>query len=295
MPTISRAAPARLHAGGDPRLLRPDRRGQVQQHGRHRHAGALPARGPEPARAARDGACCGRCKVVIDNYPEGQVEELEAVNNPEDPDAGTRKVPFSRELYIERDDFHGGPAEEVLPPGPGPRGAAALRLLHHLQRRGQGRTTGEVVELHCTYDPATRGGEAPDGRKVQGTLHWVSAAHAARGRGAALRPPVHAAPTPTTSRRARTGRTTSNPDSLRGAARLPGRAEPGRARRPATRYQFERQGYFCVDPGLPARRPGLQPHRHAARHLGQDREGPEGLTKKAVRTVKVRTAWFYLR
>ena len=99
-----------------------------------RRCSSTPARGPEQRGAARAWPCCGRCKVVIENYPEGQVEELDAVNNPEDAAAGTRKVPFSRELYIERDDFLEDPPKKFFRLAPGPRGAPALRLLHHLHR-----------------------------------------------------------------------------------------------------------------------------------------------------------------
>ena len=103
---------------------------------------------------------------------------MDVVNNPEDPAAGTRKVPFSRVLYIERDDFLEDAAEEVLPPGARPRSAAAQRLLRHVHARSSRTPPATIVELRCTYDPATRGGDAPDGRKVKATLHWVSAAHA---------------------------------------------------------------------------------------------------------------------
>jgi glutaminyl-tRNA synthetase len=133
------------------------------------------ARGPQP-RAPRVMAVLRPLKVVIENYPEGQVEEFEVVNNPEDPSAGTR-VPFSRELYIERDDFMEEPRRRS---SSGSRPAArcgCATLLHHVRGGREGRG-GEVVELRCTYDPATRGGDAPDGRKVKATLHWVSAAHA---------------------------------------------------------------------------------------------------------------------
>ena len=117
-------------------------------------------------------------KVVIENYPEGQTEELEAVNNPEDPAAGTRKVPFSRVLYIEQDDFREDPPKDFFRLAPGRE--VRLRYAYFVKCVGvvKDPQTGEVIELHCTYDPATRGGNAPDGRKVKGTIHWVSAAHA---------------------------------------------------------------------------------------------------------------------
>jgi glutaminyl-tRNA synthetase len=117
-------------------------------------------------------------RVVIENYPEGQVEELDAVNNPEDPSAGTRKVPFSRVLYIEREDFLEDPPKKFFRLAPGRE--VRLRYAYFITCVDvvKDEATGEVVELRCTYDPATRGGDAPDGRKVRGTLHWVSAEHA---------------------------------------------------------------------------------------------------------------------
>ena len=129
-------------------------------------------------RAPRVMAVLQPLRVVIVNYPEDQVEELEAVNNPEDPSMGTRKVPFSRVLYIERDDFREDPPKQFFRLAPGRE--VRLRYAYFITCVGvvKDDRTGEVVELHCTYDPATRGGDAPDGRKVKATLHWVSAAHA---------------------------------------------------------------------------------------------------------------------
>ena len=176
----------------------------------------------------------------IENYPEGKVEELDAVNNPEDPAAGTRKVPFSRELYIEHDDFREVPPPEVLPARARARGAPALRLLRHVRRAWSRTTAGEVVELRCTYDPATRGGDAPDGRKVKGTIHWVSADARRRRRGAALRPPLRAGE-PRRGARGKDWLSTLQPDLarvVRGASVEPalaagraGRRRPVRARR----------------------------------------------------------------
>ncbi len=116
-------------------------------------------------------------KVVIDNYPEGQVEEFEAVNNPEDASAGTRKVPFSKVIYIEQDDFREEPPPKYFRLSPGRE--VRLRYAYFIKcERVVKDADGKIVELHCSYDPATRGGDAPDGRKVKATLHWVSAAHA---------------------------------------------------------------------------------------------------------------------
>ena len=116
-------------------------------------------------------------KVVIDNYPEGQVEQMDAVNNPEDPDAGSRKVPFSKTLYIEQDDFREVPPPKYFRLSPGKE--VRLRYGYFITAKSVVKNAqGEVVEVHCTYDPATRGGNAPDGRKVKSTIHWVSAEHA---------------------------------------------------------------------------------------------------------------------
>ena len=117
-------------------------------------------------------------RVVIENYPEDQTENLEAINNPEDPDAGKREVPFSRVLYIERSDFLEDPPKKFFRLGPGRE--VRLRYAYFITCNDVLRddATGEIVELRCTYDPATKGGSAPDGRKVKGTIHWVSAAHA---------------------------------------------------------------------------------------------------------------------
>jgi glutaminyl-tRNA synthetase len=117
-------------------------------------------------------------RVVIDNYPENQVEELEAINNPEDPSMGTRKVPFSRILYIEREDFRNDPPKKFFRLAPGREVRLRYAYFITCQRVVKDEKTGEIIELHCTYDPKTHGGDAPDGRKVKGTLHWVSATHA---------------------------------------------------------------------------------------------------------------------
>jgi glutaminyl-tRNA synthetase len=181
-------------------------------------------------------------KLVIENYPEGRVEELEAVNNPEDPAAGTRLVPFSRELYVERDDFMEVPAKKFFRLAPGRE--VRLRFAYFVTCRDVVKNAaGEVVELRCTYDPATRGGGAPDGRKVQGTIHWVSAAHAV---------PVEVRLYNTLFARPDPGAAGDimadlNPNSLEV---VPGAlAEPALARDNVEHpVQFERQGYFCRDP-----------------------------------------------
>ena len=195
-------------------------------------------------RSPRVMAVLSPLKVVIDNYPEGQTEELEAINNPEDPSASTRSVPFSRVLYIERDDFMEDPPRKFYRLAPGRE--VRLRYAYFITCTNaiKDESTGEVIELRCTYDPATRGGDAPDGRKVKATLHWVSAEHAldaevrlydhlildddAEGEGADFLDRV-------------------NPDSLEVLTGC--QVEPSLAgAEPGSRYQFDRVGYFCVDP-----------------------------------------------
>jgi len=195
-------------------------------------------------RAPRVMAVLRPLKVVIENYPEGTVEELDAVNNPEDPSAGTRRVPFSRELYIEQDDFMEDPPKKFYRLAPGRE--VRLRYAYFVTCTDVVKDgDGNVVELRCTYDPATRGGDAPDGRKVKATLHWVSAAHALE---AEVRLYDHLfAEEDSGDVEERADFTANiNPDSLEV---LPScRVEPSVAgAAPGTRYQFERLGYFCVD------------------------------------------------
>jgi len=183
-------------------------------------------------------------RVVIDNYPEGRVEELEAVNNPEDPGMGSRKVPFSRVLYIEQEDFREDPPKKFYRLAPGRE--VRLRYAYFITCVGvvKDEQTGEVVELRCTYDPETRGGDSPDGRKVKATLHWVSAAHALE---AEVRLYDHLFLKPEPGEDGQDFRTHLNPKSLETLTSC--RIEPGLAGAlPGSQYQFERQGYFCVDP-----------------------------------------------
>jgi glutaminyl-tRNA synthetase len=188
-------------------------------------------------------------KVVIENYPEGETEELTAVNNPEDPDAGTRLVPFSRELFIERDDFMEDPPKKFFRLAPGRE--VRLRYAYFVTCREVIKDeSGEVVELRCTYDPETRGGDAPDGRKVKATLHWVSADHAVS---AEARLYGHL------FNRADPGADGDflddlDPDSVEVVTDA--RLEPSLAGLGAgERVQFERLGYFCVDPDSTRERP----------------------------------------
>jgi glutaminyl-tRNA synthetase len=183
-------------------------------------------------------------RVVIDNYPEGQEENMDAINNPEDPNAGTRKVPFSRVLYIERDDFREDPPAKFFRLAPGREVRLRYAYLITCVRVLKDDRTGEVVELHCTYDPATRGGDTPDGRKVKGTIHWVSAAHALQA-DIRLYDRLFRVEDPGDVTNGDDFGSVLNPDSLR---TLTGYVEPSLARAgSASRYQVERLGYFCVD------------------------------------------------
>jgi glutaminyl-tRNA synthetase len=203
-------------------------------------------------RAPRVLAVLEPLKVVLTNYPEGKVEELDAVNNPEDPSAGTRKVPFSRVLYLEREDFMEDPPKGFFRLAPGRE--VRLRYAYFITCTGVVKDKdGNVVELHCTYDPATRGGDAPDGRKTKATLHWVSAGHAIP---AEVRLYDHLFPMddPYAVEEGKDWFSNVNPTSL---VVLKGcKLEPSLARaKPGDRYQFERKGYFCVDPDSKSGRP----------------------------------------
>ncbi len=185
-------------------------------------------------------------KLVIENYPEGRSEELEAVNNPEDPGAGTRRVPFSRELYIERDDFMEDPPRQFFRLAPGREVRLRYAYLVTCTEVIRDPQSGEVAELRCRYDPATRGGDAPDGRRVKGTLHWVSAPHALEAE-VRLYDRLFTAEDPLDVPEGADFTASLNPDSLEviGSCRV----EPGLAgAAPGSRFQFERVGYFCVDP-----------------------------------------------
>ncbi len=196
-------------------------------------------------RAPRVMAVLRPLRVVIDNYPQGQVEELEALNNPEDPSAGTRKVPFSRELYIEQDDFRETPPKKFFRLFPGQevrlRGGYFIKCTSVVKDE----KSGEVVEVHCTYDPATRSGNAPDGRKVKATIHWVSAQHAIEAE-VRLYESLFTKEDPNDVPEDQEFTANLNPNSLETltAAKL----EPSLASvKPGDRYQFERLGYFCAD------------------------------------------------
>ena len=202
-------------------------------------------------------------KVVIENYPEGQSEELEAVNHPDDPAAGTRKLRFGRELYVERDDFMENPPKKFFRLSPGKE--VRLRYAYFITCREVVKdAAGEVVELRCTYDPATRGGNAPDGRKVKATLHWVSAADAVPAE-VRLYNPLFT--------QARSGRRQfrrrSQSELARSADRRPARAGAGGATTRPSRCSSSGRAISARDPDSRAGQAGVQPHRRPARHLGQ--------------------------
>jgi glutaminyl-tRNA synthetase len=203
-------------------------------------------------RAPRVMAVLRPLKVVIDNYPENQVEEMDAVNNPEDASAGTRKVPFSRVLYIEQDDFREVPPKGYFRLTPGRE--VRLRYGYFITCKSVVKNEkGEVVEVHCTYDPATHGGNAPDGRKVKSTIHWVSAAHTVDAE-VRIYENLFTKENPGELEEGQDFTANLNPNSLE--VIKDAKLEPSLATAAVgARYQFERLGYFCVDldskPGKP--------------------------------------------
>jgi glutaminyl-tRNA synthetase len=201
-------------------------------------------------RAPRVMAVLHPLKVVLTNYPDGQVEEVDVINNPEDPGAGTRKVPFGRVLYIEQDDFREDPPKKFFRLSPGQE--VRLRCAYFIMCTEVIKNdAGDIVELRCTYDPATRGGDSPDGRRVKATLHWVSAAHALPAE-VRLYDRLFAVEDPENVPGGTTFVDHLNPNSLEVLREC--RVEPGLASASeGARFQFERLGYFCVDPDA---RPG---------------------------------------
>lgn len=184
-------------------------------------------------------------KVVIENYPEGVTEELDAVNNPEDAGMGTRKVPFSGVLYLEQEDFRENPSKDFFRLAPGRE--VRLRYAYFIKCTGvvKDEKTGEIIELRCTYDPATKGGDSPDGRKVKSTLHWVSAAHAIDAE-VRLYDHLFLKEDPGETDEGADFKSNINPDSLTVLKSC--KMEPCLAdAAPGERYQFERLGYFCAD------------------------------------------------
>jgi glutaminyl-tRNA synthetase len=195
-------------------------------------------------RARRAMAVIRPLRVILDNYPQGQVEEMEAVNNPEDPTSGTRQVPFSRELYIEADDFREEPPKGYFRLSPGKE--VRLRYGYFITaQRVVKNPRGEIIEVHCTYDPATRGGNAPDGRKVKSTIHWVSAAHSVNAE-IRLYDTLFNKPDPNEVDEGSDFTANLNRHSLEVVAQA--KLEPSlKQAQLGEPYQFERLGYFSLD------------------------------------------------
>jgi glutaminyl-tRNA synthetase len=196
-------------------------------------------------RASRAMAVMRPLKLVIDNYPEGQVEFVDVANNPEDPSAGTRQVPFSRVLYIEQDDFREVPPSKYYRLSPGKE--VRLRNAYFITATSvQKSADGSLVQVHCTYDPASRGGNSPDGRKVKSTIHWVSTQHAISAE-VRLYDKLFTNPDPGDVPEGGSFLDNLNPNSLEVIADA--KLEPSLAgAKLEDRYQFERVGYFCLDP-----------------------------------------------
>jgi len=196
-------------------------------------------------RASRAMAVLHPLKLVIDNYPAGKEEFVEVANNPEDPSAGTRQVPFSGEIYIEQDDFREVPPPKYYRLSPGKE--VRLRNAYFITAQSVVKdAAGNIVEVHCTYDPASRGGNSPDGRKVKSTMHWVSAAHAISAE-IRVYDKLFTKPDPGDFAEGSSVLDNLNPNSLEilTSAKL----EPSLASaRLEDRFQFERVGYFCIDP-----------------------------------------------
>jgi len=203
-------------------------------------------------RASRAMAVLRPLKLVIDNYPEGQEEFVEVQNNPEDPSVGTRQVPFSRELYIEQDDFREVPPPKYYRLSPGKE--VRLRNAYFITAKSvQKSADGSLVEVHCTYDPASRGGNSPDGRKVKSTIHWVSTAHAISAE-IRLYDKLFSKANPGETEEGKSFLDNLNPDSLEVIADA--KLEPSLAgAKLEDRYQFERVGYFCLDPDSTPEKP----------------------------------------
>jgi glutaminyl-tRNA synthetase len=197
-------------------------------------------------RAPRVMAVLRPLRVVIDNYPEDLVEEMEAVNNPEDATMGTRQVPFSRVLYIEQDDFREVPPKQYYRLSPGKEVRLRYGYFVTCTSVVKDEQTGEVTEIHCTYDPATKGGNAPDGRKVKSTIHWLSAAHAIDAE-VRLYENLFTRENPNETKEGEDFTANLNPNSIEILSHC--KVEPSLAGAASgDRYQFERLGYFCVDP-----------------------------------------------
>ncbi len=243
MPTLSGHSPPRLHAGGDSQLLWRNRRIEDQRHYRSRHAGALCSRRPEQACAAGDGrapSAEGRDRQLSREPDRG----TGSGHNPEDASAGMRKLPFSSVLYIEQDDFREEPPKKFFRLSPGQE--VRLRGGYFITCRSVVKDdAGEVVEVHCTYDPETRSGNAPDNRKVKATIHWVSAQHAVSAE-VRVYENLFLKENPGDVPEGQDFTANLNPNSLE--IITDAKLEPSLANaKPGDRYQFERMGYFCAD------------------------------------------------
>lgn len=184
-------------------------------------------------------------KVVISNYPAGKTEDMEAINNPEDPTAGTRKVPFTREIFIDRDDFREVPPPKYFRLSPGKEVRLRYGYIIKCEDYVKDPQTGEIVEVHCTYDPETRGGYAPDGRKVQGTIHWVSASYALDAE-VRMYERLFTELNPNKVDEGKDFKEYLTPESLKILTGC--KVEPGLAAvQPGEKFQFERKGFFCID------------------------------------------------
>ena len=221
-------------------------------------------------RALRVMAVLNPLRVVIDNYPDGQVEQMEAMNNPEDPGDGARDVPFSKVLYIEQDDFREDPPKQFYRLSPGRE--VRLRYGYFITCTGVVKNEkGDVVEVHCTYDPETRGGNSPpDGRKVKSTIHWVSAEHAIDAE-VRLYETLFTKEDPDDVPEGHEFTENLNPQVDRKADRVQTRAQLGR-RRLRCALSIRTPGLLLRRSRLYSTNPSLQPDRHLERHLGQDRE-----------------------
>src|SRR5665647_3254365 len=195
--------------------------------------------------AARVMVVLNPLKVVIDNYPDDMAEELDAINNPEDPTAGSRKIPFSKIIYIEQEDFMEDSPKKFFRLAPGRE--VRLRYAYFIKCvEAVKDENGNILELHCTYDPATRGGDAPDGRKVKAPLHWVSARHAVSAE-ARLYGHLFKKETPLKLEEGEDFKDSLNPDSSKTANNC--KLEPSLSNvKSGDVFQFERLNYFCVDP-----------------------------------------------
>ena len=265
MPTISGAAAPRLPARGHPRLRARGRRGEGRQHRRDRACSSTRCATCSTARPCAAWRCCARSELVIENYPEGQVEELDAVNNPEDAVGRHPQGALLARALDRARRLHGGSAERSSSASLRAARCACATPTSSPATRSSRTRTARSSSCAARYDPATRGGDSPDGRKPKATLHWVSAAHAVPAE-VRLYDHLFTRPDPGAERRPVRR---PEPRLRDGACRAAwsSRASPSCAL--GETVQFERLGYFCSGPRLGARPPGLQPHAHAQGHLGQ--------------------------